>query len=1183
VASSVAPIAEPLPGYTLSERIGAGGYGEVWKVEAPGGLTKALKFVHGRLDDQKAASEFRALSRIRQVRHPFLLSLERIEVVDGQLLIVTELADESLWDRFEACRRAGLRGIPREELLGYLNDAAEALDYMCENFSLQHLDIKPENLLLVGGRAKVADFGLVQDIADPQRRTDPSPQGGSADAENELHESSSVLGGLTPVYASPEVYHGRPSVQSDQYSLAIVYQQLLTGTLPFPGRTVAQLRTQHLHSRPQLTSLPSTDRRAIFKALAKEPQGRFPSCRALVAALVDPDRHRPGADSAAVDAPRAPSRDSTTTAAYSCFTNETEVEPFSSSPLAPCSAEAVSAAEPAPEALPEPQPTAVLDLKPIDVPADAAVLRPTLWLGIGGTAARVLQRLRRRLADRFGDPSSLPAFRTVLIDTDTSSVAAALQSDEGAAFEARDTLAMPLRKPQHYRNQAHRYLRWLSRRWLYNIPRSLQTDGYRPFGRLAFVDHAAEVARQLRAILESLVTEDALAATAEASGLEIRDRAPRVFVIASISGGTGSGMLFDVAAAVRSALDELGIVNADLCGLLTHSTGRSPRHQELAIANAYACLREWQYYHQHACSAGREPLFRHTYLVSLGEKLDDTAFEAAADNVAAYLELDAVTAAAAFFEQSRQSPTCDPESSAPSPRLRTFSVCQVGCSHGPTLDFGSVRLCQEVLDRWCDGPPDGDEPDRSTDRGEPPSASAADARRACADEIRRLADEFVAEQRLAFKGLWEQSHEALSEQLGTAPDRLLDELFLLARDKAAAASHNSARTLTAADFLNSLSDLLGPRDPRQSRHRATTAPLREAVRTRLAQLAEEGAAALQARLCTIAETPSLRMCGAQQTAECLLEHSRTLEEHARQQGSQTDERLAELESKLLGVRSKSRGRRRLPLFGNRLTRRLTVGGRRLGEYLQKRVSLVVLQLIRDTARTMRDRTSAAMRELAERNQRLGLLRSGLAAPAGQADSLDRARDSGDAVDRLRARVCEEMQRHMPQLADDFDRRLPPELLAEWGVFRDAAERGPQRAFLAALRAQARAAIRAALAQAEVGGCAFLPAEPDCRAVLDGAFALAAPSLLEHGGTRRFLAAVPEHVLQSPMGRHVDKQLENAASIAGHACGDLLLCCEAQDLDLDNVAALLIGTRGKCLRMAARLHTRTDVSWNASRH
>src|SRR5205085_7620744 len=96
--------AEPIPGYKLIERLGGGGFGEVWKCEAPGGLHKAIKLVYGDLETtgdegQRAEQELKALSRVKTVRHPYILSLERYDIVDGQLLIVMELADRNLWDR----------------------------------------------------------------------------------------------------------------------------------------------------------------------------------------------------------------------------------------------------------------------------------------------------------------------------------------------------------------------------------------------------------------------------------------------------------------------------------------------------------------------------------------------------------------------------------------------------------------------------------------------------------------------------------------------------------------------------------------------------------------------------------------------------------------------------------------------------------------------------------------------------------------------------------------------------------------------------------------------------------------------------------------------------------------------------------------------------------------------------
>src|SRR5204862_1535121 len=148
------PNAEPIPGYRLIEPLGSGGFGEVWKCEAPGGLYKAIKFVHGDSillgnDLSGAEQELRALQHVKSLRHPFLLSMDRVEHVGGELVIVMELADSSLHDRLLECKAAGRPGIPRTKLLPYLREAAEVLDLMNQEYGLQHLDIKPRNLFLV--------------------------------------------------------------------------------------------------------------------------------------------------------------------------------------------------------------------------------------------------------------------------------------------------------------------------------------------------------------------------------------------------------------------------------------------------------------------------------------------------------------------------------------------------------------------------------------------------------------------------------------------------------------------------------------------------------------------------------------------------------------------------------------------------------------------------------------------------------------------------------------------------------------------------------------------------------------------------------------------------------------------------------------------------------------------------
>lgn len=570
---------EPIPGYRLISRLGGGGYGDVWKCEAPGGLHKAIKFVFGSLaasesaigddnDAGRAEQELKSLERIKTIRHPFILALDRYEIIDGQLMIVTELADCSLYDRYREYQKQKLRGIPREELFNYMLETAEALDYMTEKHDLLHLDVKPQNLFLLCNHIKIGDFGLVKDV-----------QG----------KLANVTGGFTTIYAAPESFEGYVSRFSDQYSLAIVFQELLTGQRPFSGTNPKQLLLQHLQGQPNLDPLPEHDREIIARALSKTPSERWPSSMAMMKALMSAEEQ----NDSTIQTVMSPTRDSEThhdmhelapervTLHLATRVNR-HVESSDSPPGMPS------------ESLTKLR-SAHLNELGIAAASESGVLRPVVLIGLGQFGRVVLQKMKAELKSLYGS-ADFPLMKMLAIDTE----APALSDTMVEQRFPEDLLLMPLSRPTRYlraRDELPPIDSWLDANVLYRMPRNLVTNGIRCLGRLAFIEHYQAFVTRFERELNAVLSADSQAEACAKTGLTIRQQQPLIYVITHLSGGTGSGMFLDCAYVARSILKQRGY-SGEVAGIMLTPDLHDVKTPDLPEANAVAALHELFHYQE---------------------------------------------------------------------------------------------------------------------------------------------------------------------------------------------------------------------------------------------------------------------------------------------------------------------------------------------------------------------------------------------------------------------------------------------------------------------------------------------------------------------------------------------------------------------------------------------------------
>jgi serine/threonine-protein kinase len=261
--------------YRIERELGAGGMATVYLADdLRHGRKVAIKLLHAELSAILGPERF--LSEIKTtagLQHPHVLPLFDSGSADGLLYYVMPFVEgETLRHRLERERQ-----LPVGDAVRIATQAADALEYAHQH-GIVHRDVKPENILLQGGHALVADFGIALAVAQA---------GGSR-----LTQTGLSLG--TPQYMAPEQATGEKHVdaRADVYALGAVVYEMLAGVPPFTGPTAQAIVAKVITERPrQLRELrdtvPFQVAAAVQSALEKLPADRPASAAAFARMLVD--------------------------------------------------------------------------------------------------------------------------------------------------------------------------------------------------------------------------------------------------------------------------------------------------------------------------------------------------------------------------------------------------------------------------------------------------------------------------------------------------------------------------------------------------------------------------------------------------------------------------------------------------------------------------------------------------------------------------------------------------------------------------------------------------------------------------------------------------------------------------------------------------------------------------------
>jgi len=285
-----------LAGYTVRGKVGEGGTSTVFRADHAQHGTVALKVLREKLQhDKTAVARFLREAQFGvRVEHPNIIRTLDYGQSDGdRYYLAIEWANGEILDKY--ADRSG--PLPLREVADIMSQICGAVQ-AAHDAGIVHRDLKPENVMYdpATRQVKLLDFGIAAD-------TDAAP-------DQRLTRAGFFVGTL--MYVAPEALSGElVGPAADQYSLATIAYFLLTGTLPYTGKSPRELFSQLLTQPPialnkakPALQFPAAVEAVVMKALSKQPVERYPTVKAFSDALTESVSASPtsGASSAGTSA-----------------------------------------------------------------------------------------------------------------------------------------------------------------------------------------------------------------------------------------------------------------------------------------------------------------------------------------------------------------------------------------------------------------------------------------------------------------------------------------------------------------------------------------------------------------------------------------------------------------------------------------------------------------------------------------------------------------------------------------------------------------------------------------------------------------------------------------------------------------------------------------------------------------